>query len=202
MNLPVSTSSTTGLVIAAVLGTIFGVLLHKGRVTNYNVIVNFFRLKDLQVLKVMLTAVVIGGIGAFVMISGGIAEGWHIKPTVVLGVVLGAAIFGVGMTLYGYCPGTGVAAIATGSVHALIGFIGMLFGGVAYAFSYPWIKANILGVGDLGKIRLPDIMPLSEGALYALIGFIALILFRFLERGKQGGNGKSSCCKPDSSGGG
>lgn len=183
MNLPISTSSPSGLVIAAVLGVIFGVLLHKGRVANYNVIVNFFRLKDLRVLKVMLTAVVVGGIGVWLMISLGLAEGWHVKPTMVLGIVLGAAIFGVGMTLYGYCPGTGVAAIASGSVHALVGFVGMLAGGVVYALSYPWIKANILSVGDYGKLRLSDILPLSDGIIYALVAIIAIFLFLRLEKG-------------------
>ena len=50
-----------------------------------------------------------------------------------------AAIFGVGIVTYGYCPGTGIAAVATGSVHALVGFIGMLIGGILYAINYPSI---------------------------------------------------------------
>ncbi|MCP5535636.1 MAG: YeeE/YedE family protein [Akkermansiaceae bacterium] len=193
MNLPISTSSTAGLIVAAVLGALFGVLLHKGRVTNYNVIVNFFRLKDLTVLKVMFTAVVVGGIGVSVMISSGLAEGWHIKPTLVLGIVLGAAIFGVGMTLYGYCPGTGVAAVATGSLHALVGMLGMLAGGVAYALSYPWMKTNILGIGDFGKIRISDLLPLDDGQVYALVTFIAMVLFLLLEKGGRIRSGASDC---------
>ncbi len=188
MNLPISTistSSTAGLLIAALFGIIFGILLHKGQVTNYNVIVNFFRLKDLRVLKVMLTAVVVGGIGVFFLISGGAAAGWHIKPALVLGIVLGASIFGVGMTLYGYCPGTAIAAIATGSVHALVGLFGMLAGGVVYALSYSWLKTNILSVGDFGKIRLPDILPFSEWAIYGILGVGALVLFWILEKKKR-----------------
>ncbi|MBT8043398.1 MAG: YeeE/YedE family protein [Verrucomicrobiae bacterium] len=176
MNLPLSTSSGGGLLIAAILGTVFGILLHKGGVTNYNVIVNFFRLKDLRVLRVMLTAVVVGGLGVYVMISGGIAEGWHIKPTLLLGVVIGATLFGIGMTVYGYCPGTGVAALATGSVHALVGMFGMLVGGLVYAASYPWIKANILSVGDYGKIRLSDVLPVSDGVLYVIIAVVAVLV--------------------------
>ncbi len=188
--------------MAAVLGILFGVLLHKGRVANYNVIVNFFRLKDLRVLKVMLTAVVVGGIGVYLMISNGLAEGWHIKSTLLLGVVLGAAIFGIGMTLYGYCPGTGVAAVATGSMHALVGLFGMLAGGVVYALSYPWIKANILNVGDYGKLRLSDIIPLSDGAIYALVAIITIVLFIRLEKGIRVQGGKSTCCKSDDTRGG
>ena len=74
MNLPISTSSTGGLILSAVFGLVFGVLLQKGGVTNYNVIVNFFRLRDLTVLKVMLTAIVVGGIGVASMMAGGWIE--------------------------------------------------------------------------------------------------------------------------------
>ena len=74
MNLPISTSSTGGLILSAVFGLVFGVLLQKGGVTNYNVIVNFFRLRDLTVLKVMLTAIVVGGIGVASMMAAGWIE--------------------------------------------------------------------------------------------------------------------------------
>lgn len=35
------------------------------------------------------------------------------------------------MALYGYCPGTAVAAIATGRLHAVVDFFGMIAGGIA-----------------------------------------------------------------------
>lgn len=180
MNLPFSTSSTAGLVLAAVFGLIFGILLNKGQVTNYNVIVNLFRFRDWTVLKIMLTAIVVGGIGVFGMMSAGILEGYHIKDTNLLGLILGGALFGVGMVVYGYCPGTGVAAIATGSLHALVGFAGMVVGGVVYALTYPWVKANILSVGALGKVRLPEATSIPEFVYWIAIVAIALTLFRVL----------------------
>lgn len=159
MNLPIEASSSAGLVLAGIFGTIFGVLLNKGRVTDYNVIVNFFRFKDMTVPKVMLTAITVGSIGIFAFVSMDWIAGFHIKETLLLGVSLGGLIFGAGMVIYGYCPGTGIAAMATGSVHALVGAIGMLVGGILYAISYGWVKANILPVGDFGKIQLQDITP-------------------------------------------
>ena len=51
MNFPLSTSSATGLLLAGVFGLVFGTLLEKGRVTDYNVIVNLFRFRDFTVLK-------------------------------------------------------------------------------------------------------------------------------------------------------
>ncbi|RME94088.1 MAG: YeeE/YedE family protein, partial [Verrucomicrobia bacterium] len=122
--------------IAIPMGMLFGWLLHRGGVTDYNVIVNQFRLRDFTVMKIMLTAVVVGGAGVLLLHQSGHAQ-WHIKPAHLLGVILGAALFGVGMVLYGYCPGTGLAATATGSVHALVGLAGMLVGGVLFALAHP-----------------------------------------------------------------
>lgn len=95
---------------------------------------------------------------------------YQVKPANLLGVALGAALFGIGMVLYGYCPGTGVAAIATGSLHALVGFAGMLAGAVLYALSYPWVEKHIQPVAALGKVRLPDITGIPD------LGWLAILL--------------------------
>lgn len=169
------------LILAVVFGFIFGWLLHRAKVTDYNVIVNQFRLRDFTVLKVMMTAIVVGGVGVLVLVTLGDAK-WHVRDANMLATIVGAAIFGVGMVLYGYCPGTGVAAIATGSVHALVGGIGMLIGGALYAFSFDWVKANILSVWALGKVTLPGLLGLSHWWLYGVLALVALALFRWAER--------------------
>jgi uncharacterized membrane protein YedE/YeeE len=170
------------LALAVFFGAIFGALLHRGRVTDYNVIVNQFRLRDWTVLKVMLTAIVVGGVGVLALHVAGNAN-YHIKPANMLGVALGAAIFGVGMVLYGYCPGTGLAAMATGSVHAGVGALGLLAGGILYAFSFAWVNKHILDVWALGKVRLPDITGIPDWAWFILLAVIWVILLFVLERG-------------------
>lgn len=181
MSLPIPKDSTTGLIISAILGLIFGVLLNKGRVTDYNVIVNLFRFKDMTVMKIMLTAIVVGGIGVFTMKGAGLIEGYHIKDANIAGVVLGSAIFGVGMALYGYCPGTAVAAMATGRLHALVGFFGMLAGGVVYAFSFSVMKEKILSIAPMGKVRLSDISPVPDMVWWVLLIVITIAVFYAIE---------------------
>lgn len=171
----------SALLLAVVFGFAFGWLLQRGKVTNYNVIVNQFRFRDFTVLKVMMTAIIVGGIGVLVLTNMGMAK-WHVRDANMLGTIVGAAIFGVGMVLYGYCPGTGVAAIATGSIHALIGAAGMILGAVLYAFSFEWVRANILSVGKLGKVTLPQIMHLPAWTLYGALIVIALALFYWVEK--------------------
>jgi len=181
MTLPIEGNLT--LVLAVVFGSIFGMLLQRGRVANYDVIINQFCFRDFTVLRVMLTAIVVGGIGVYALHQFGLAQ-YHIKPANMLAVVSGAALFGVGIVLYGYCPGTGIAAVGTGSIHALVGFVGMLFGGIIYALSFSWIETNILAIASFGKIRLPAITAISDPYWLGALLILAVILFRFLDRTK------------------
>ena len=101
---------------------------------------------------------------------------------------LGAGIFGIGMVLYGYCPGTGVAAIGTGSVHAAVGAIGMLIGGILYAFSFEWVQSNIIPVASMGKVRLPEVTGVPDWLiLVALLG-VLVAGSRMLRRAEEQGS--------------
>jgi hypothetical protein len=174
-------TGSPALLASVLFGVVFGFLLHRGGVANYNVIVNQFRFRDFTVLKIMLTAILVGGVGVLALNSAGLAN-YHIKAANLLGIVLGAAVFGVGMVVYGYCPGTALAAAAGGSIHALVGVAGMLVGGTLYAFSFPWISAHILPVGALGKVRLPDVTGIPAAGWFVALGAIAVTVFVWIER--------------------
>ena len=179
MTIPLT--GTPLLISAVVFGFIFGVLLHRGGVAAYNVIVNQFRLRDFTVMKIMLTAVIVGGIGVWILKMLGWAR-YDIKPADMLAVALGAAIFAVGMVILGYCPGTTLAAIATGSVHAIVGLVGMLVGGILFGLSFPWLQQTIMKVAALGKKRLPDITGIPDAAWFAGLIVLAAVLFLIIER--------------------
>jgi hypothetical protein len=173
----------TGVVLlplGILFGFFFGWLLQRGRVTDTNVIVNQFRLRDFTVAKVMLTAIVVGGIGIWLLHADSLAA-YHIKPANLLGVGLGAVLFGIGMVVYGYCPGTGLAAIGTGSVHAFVGALGMLLGAILYALSFDWIRAHILPVGALGPVRLPELTGIPDIAWFGALAALAVASFAALE---------------------
>jgi len=178
MNLPVSAETARWLAIP--MGMLFGLLLHRGGVANYNVIVNQFRFKDFTVLKIMFTAIIVGGVGVLILKNTGHAQ-YHIKPANLLGVALGATLFGVGMVLYGYCPGTGVVAMATGSLHAVAGFAGMMLGGVLYALSFTWVEAHIQKVAALGKVRLPEVTGVSDWGWFGILVALAAVVFWLVE---------------------
>lgn len=176
--LPVSGNSA--LVLAIVFGAAFGWLLHRGRLTEYDTIVNQFRLRDFTVMKVMLTAIVVGGVGVLVLVQLGAAR-FHVRDANMLATVAGAAIFGVGMVLAGYCPGTGLAAAATGSVHAAAGLAGMLAGAIVYALSFAWLQEHVINVWKLGRVTLADVTGLPPIVLLFGLAVAALAAFGAIE---------------------
>ncbi len=67
-----------------------------------------------------------------------LVDRWHLptKKDIDRPLVLGAAIFGIGWGLGGYCPGPGLVSIASGSRSALVFVAAMLAGMVAYSATY------------------------------------------------------------------
>lgn len=175
-------SDPKSLLLGALTGLVFGFLLQKGGVTRFRTIVGQFLLRDFTVLKVMLTAMIVGGVGIYAMRAGGMDVALHVKSTAVLGNLVGGLLFGVGMAVLGYCPGTGVAALGDGSRHAWAGLLGMLAGAAVYAEAHPWVKANLLGAGAYGKITLPDATSLTPWIFFAVLIGVAVWAFRALER--------------------
>lgn len=170
------------LALGALTGLVFGFLLQKGRVTRFNTIVGQFLLTDFTVLKVMVTAMVVGGAGIYAMLAMGAEFSLHVKAATIAANVIGGVVFGVGMVVYGYCPGTGVAALGDGSRHALPGILGMLAGAAIYAEAYPWFKARVLPMADMGKVSLPEMAGVSPLLLVAALAVGAVVMFVVLEK--------------------
>jgi uncharacterized protein len=169
------------LALGLVTGLIFGFLLQKGQVTKFPVIVGQFLLRDFTVLKTMLTAIVVGGIGVYALKAMGAAS-LHVKPAQLAAVCGGGLVFGVGMALLGYCPGTGVAAAAEGRRDAAFGVAGMFAGALIFAEVYGLFSRTLLRWFDLGPLTLPQIVPLPAWAILLLLAMGAAALFRWLEK--------------------
>lgn len=179
------------IVYGILTGLVFGFLLHKAGVTRYQTILGQFLFKDYTVLKVMLTAIVTGAIGIWGMRSMGMEIPLHIKAATLVPNIVGGLIFGVGMALLGFCPGTGVAAIGDGSRHAIAGLLGMFAGGLVYAYVYPSIMDGFLKQGDLtaevagkttDKVTFADVAHLSPWWFIAGLVVISLIVFTLIHR--------------------
>jgi uncharacterized membrane protein YedE/YeeE len=147
--------STGKRLLGFVTGLAFGVLLQRGRVARYDVIVEQLLFRNGRVLKTMASAVVVGALGIHALARKGLASK-EIKPMKVGGVTIGAVLFGAGLAVSGYCPGTSVAAVGEGRRDAIATVLGMLVGAGAFVALYPRLVPVIDAGGDLGKLTLPS----------------------------------------------
>ena len=101
------------LFIGFLIGCAFGAILYLGGATSYRRILGTLLLKDMWIIKLMMTAIGVGTLGIYLLDMGGLAN-MSIKPAYIWGVAAGGAIFGIGWALAGYCPGTCVVGTAEG----------------------------------------------------------------------------------------
>lgn len=158
------------------MGIVFGFLLHKGGVTSYDVIVGQLLLKDFTVLKVMLTAVLVGSLGVRFLVSGKMAR-LHLKSGSVGQTVIGGLIFGVGFAILGYCPGTLAGAIGRGALDALFaGLPGILLGAWLFSLCYPLVKEKIYPIHSFGDVTIPEITKKEHWKVLTVMS-AAIIMF-------------------------
>ena len=137
------------------IGILFAWAIRYAKLHRFNVISGLALRKDFTVAKALLLAVGLGAILVNLEVALGLAS-YHIKPFNLGGVVLGGLLFGIGMAVLGYCPGTLVISLGDGAIDAFIGVIGGLTAGASYTLVLPYIK-GILGPA-LGKLALSSLL--------------------------------------------
>lgn len=143
------------MMFPASFGVVFGLLLQRGGMGKYHVLMGQLLLTDWSVVKVMLTAIVVGMVGVLSMHSMDLVK-LHLKPTRVAANVGGGLIFGAGFALIGYCPGSAAVALGEGHWDALFAMAGLVAGSYAYAECSGWLDKTVSQWGDYGKMTLPE----------------------------------------------
>lgn len=167
-------------ILGLVTGVLFGFLLQKGRVLRFEKQVGAMLLKDMTILKFMLSAIIVGMVGIAAMSGAGMITLSH-KAMNVGAVLVGGGLFGAGWAVAGYCPGTSVGALGEGRWHAIFAIIGMLAGAAIYAEMYPFFKRTVLSWADYGKIGLPEALGVSPWVVTIVFVCVVLGLFRWFE---------------------
>jgi uncharacterized protein len=176
------------LFVALLLGVGFGFALNKGGLTKYRRIVGQFRFTDMTVLKFMLTGILTGMIGLYTLRGAGLIAAFpYVPATFVAGNLIGGLIFGVGMSLGGYCPGTCFAGAGEGKLDYLLpGVLGLLAGGALYGLTYPYIGQPLqlwAYSTNFGALTLPSWLGLDPYLVITLFTLVVLILFYAIGRG-------------------
>ena len=166
-----------------VLGLLFGWSLHKAGLTHYARIVNVYRLRDMTVLRFMLTALVVGAIAIQLGLDLGLASEAPVPPTALLANVVGGVVFGVGMATAGYCPGTIVAEAGEGRRDAwLAGFAGLLVGAMVFGLLQPTIMPRLARVGALGRVTVAGLTGANPWLVLLVFGLLVTLALALVAR--------------------
>lgn len=171
---------TKQLVSGFVFGIIFGFLLQKGGVAKYHILMGVLLLEDFTVIKVMLSAILVGMIGVLTLNRMGKVE-LQLKPTRYAANIVGGLIFGVGFALAGYCPGTGAAALGQGNFDAIAVMVGMMAGSMIFAEMSGFLDKTINTWGDRGELTLPDLFRVPRMPFMAVVGVVLVVALVALE---------------------
>ena len=165
----------TSLVLAFIIGISFGFFLERAGFGSAKKLVSQFYLNDLAVFKVMFTAIVTAMLGVTYL-------GWigfldlslvYLVPTYLMPQIVGGLILGVGFVVGGYCPGTSVAATATGKMDGLLYVLGIFAGMVAFAEVYPLVKGFYASGAGTAQ-TLPQAFGLPYGVVVFAVVLMAL----------------------------
>jgi uncharacterized membrane protein YedE/YeeE len=106
-----------------------------------------------------------------------------VPATYVVGNVVGGLIFGVGMALTGFCPGTCAAGSGEGKLDYLIpGLLGFLTGAMLYGLTYSTVFPAISAIANAGNVVIPDVWDLSPFLTITVFALMALFLFYLIDR--------------------
>jgi uncharacterized protein len=153
-----------------IFGFLFGYFLLQARLNRFDTISGMATLEDFTVAKAIMVALGVGTVLISMEIALGAAN-FHVKPFVTGSLIFGGLLFGAGMAILGYCPGTLLISLGEGSLDALAGLAGAILGGVAFYYAAPALEP-VMG-NSLGKISLHSILGGFSPVYFILVFILA-----------------------------
>jgi thiosulfate/3-mercaptopyruvate sulfurtransferase len=167
-----------GFMISGLLGIMFGFYLEQAGFGSSRKLTGIFYFKDMAVLKVMFTAVIVAMLGYHYLV----ALGWlapdsvYMLETYWLAQILGGLIFGAGFVIGGWCPGTAIVGAASAKLDALVFLAGVMLGSIFFNEIFVLIRPVYEGMYG-GTIFLYDFLDLSPQWLVLVFCLIAVGAF-------------------------
>ena len=126
------------------LGAVFGVILGRSGAADYNFVQGMFLLTEFQLYGIIAVAVAVSAPGIWLIKRRGRTllgqpVTIELKP-LHRGNIVGGALFGVGWSLTGMCPGPILVNVGEGKVYALAALAGALVGAGLLGSLYPRLQ--------------------------------------------------------------
>lgn len=179
-------SESLNLWLAIPTGFLLGIALQLAGFTDGRKIGRAFYFNDSDVPIVMFSAIITGMLGLWGLSLIGYLDisKVYFLPTYLAPVMVGGFLFGIGMVIGGYCPGTALASIVTGKLDALMFLVGFFIGSLLFGDLYPiwepFYKSDYRGI-----IRLDHLFETSVGVailIMVVISIAASLLLRLIQR--------------------
>lgn len=174
-----SSAGTLGhALIFGAIGFSFGAVLEMAGFGDTRKLAAQFYFRDLTVLRVMFTAIVVAAVLVGLATGFGLLDMnrvW-VNPTFLWPEILGGVVMGVGFVIGGFCPGTSVVAAATLKIDGMFFVLGALIGVFAFGESVGSYEPFFLS-SNMGRFTLPEWLGLPLGVVVLLIVVMALGMF-------------------------
>ncbi|BBX29650.1 YeeE/YedE thiosulfate transporter family protein [Mycolicibacterium alvei] len=156
-------SVTAPLWVGLLIGAAFSVPASLWGIGNPETIIRTARLVDRLLIGCFLFVTAIGAVLLYGLYALGFSMHFSPRPTYLIGVTLGGLMFGAGVAVSGYFPGTEMIALGEGRRDVLAALPGGLLGAAAWTALYQtdvgrWLVhtadfGNLVATGDIANIR-------------------------------------------------
>jgi rhodanese-related sulfurtransferase len=160
------------------IGFSFGFILESAGFGDARRLAAQFYFRELVVLKVMFTAIIVAMTLIFLSTALGLLdydEIW-VNPTYLWPGIVGGLIMGLGFIIGGYCPGTSLVSLATLKVDGIFFVLGVITGVLAFGDTVSYYN-SFWNSSFMGRFTLPELFGLDTGVVVFLAVLMALAMF-------------------------
>lgn len=129
-------SVTAPLWVGILVGMVFGVIGQIWGIGNPETLIRLARWHDRLVVGCLAIGAAVGAVAIYGLYAAGVSMHFSPKPAYIVGVGLGGVLFGAGMAVSGYVPGSELMALGEGRRDALYALPGGLLGAAAWTLLY------------------------------------------------------------------
>jgi rhodanese-related sulfurtransferase len=167
-----------GLLVGTLVGIAFGFVLERAGFGRARNLAAQFYLTDLRVLKVMFSAIVTALVGMTFLSGIGVLDLALITvpETFLWPQLVGGLLLGAGFIVSGYCPGTGVVAVASGNLDGVAALGGIMAGSLAFGFGYGPLE-HFYKSGAMGVVRIDRLLGVPIAVVAAAVVAMAVGAF-------------------------
>lgn len=164
--------------IFLLIGMAFGAILEMSGFGDSRKLAAQFYLREMTVLKVMFTAIVVAAVLISLSVSIGLLdfEKVWVNPTYVMPGIVGGIVMGIGFIIGGFCPGTSIVAASTLKVDGIFFVLGVFLGVFAFGETVTWFE-HFFHSTFYGRLTIPDWLNVPQGAV--VLGLVVMALGMF-----------------------